>query len=173
MPERGAPIKCGDSFRLFHLSTRRNLHSHLFMSPLSNNQEVSAFGENGDGDEGDNWIVECDEKYWRRDESVRLRHEQTKKYLYVSGDQYGRPISGQMEVSCYQYANQGNLWQVNEGIYIKPSDGSSSSNDSSQGHTTELWGVCDYDYRRVLSFLSKTFSKKEKHEQFQFSIIRF
>ena len=139
MPERGAPIKCGDSFRLFHLSTRRNLHSHLFMSPLSNNQEVSAFGENGDGDEGDNWIVECDEKYWRRDESVRLRHEQTKKYLYVSGDQYGRPISGQMEVSCYQYANQGNLWQVNEGIYIKPSDGSSSSaNDSSQGHTTEL-----------------------------------
>lgn len=136
LPERGQPIKCGDAFRLFHLSTRRNLHSHLFMSPLSNNQEVSAFGENGDGDEGDNWIIECDEKYWRRDESVRIRHEQTKKFLHVTGDQYGRPISGQMEVSCYQYANSGNLWQVNEGVYIKPNE--ASSNKSHDQDHTEL-----------------------------------
>lgn len=35
------PIKCGDSIRLLHVSTRKNLHSHLFASPLSNNQEVS------------------------------------------------------------------------------------------------------------------------------------
>ena len=94
---------------------------------MSNNQEVSAFGENGDGDEGDNWAVECDETYWRRDEGVRLKHEQTHKYLYVSGDQFGRPISGQMEVSCFHKANQGTLWQANEGVFIKPSESSSSS----------------------------------------------
>jgi dolichyl-phosphate-mannose--protein O-mannosyl transferase len=35
-----------------HVTTRRNLHSHHFSSPLSHNQEVSAFGEGGDGDEG-------------------------------------------------------------------------------------------------------------------------
>ena len=35
-----------------HLSTRRNLHSHHFQSPLSHNLEVSAFGEEGEGDEG-------------------------------------------------------------------------------------------------------------------------
>ena len=35
-----------------HLSTRRNLHSHHFQSPLSHNLEVSAFGEDGEGDEG-------------------------------------------------------------------------------------------------------------------------
>ena len=51
------PVKCGDTIRLLHIATRRNLHSHLFQSPLSNNQEVSAFGENGDGDEGDNWGI--------------------------------------------------------------------------------------------------------------------
>lgn len=35
-----------------HLNTRRNLHSHHFSSPLSHNLEVSAFGEDGEGDEG-------------------------------------------------------------------------------------------------------------------------
>lgn len=124
--ERGQPIKCGEQIRLFHLSTRRNLHSHLFQSPLSNNQEVSAFGENGDGDDGDVWIIECDDDYWRREEPVRIKHHLTKKYLHITGDTYGRPISGQMEVSCYSYANQGNLWKAAEGIFIKP-----SSNDSS------------------------------------------
>ena len=105
---------------MFHLSTKRNLHSHLFVSPLSKNQEVSAFGENGDGDDGDNWIIECGDEYWRRDEPVRLKHKLTKKYLHVSGDTYGRPIQGQMEVSCTAYASQYNLWRVYEGVYIKP-----------------------------------------------------
>ena len=47
-----APIKCGSVIRLTHLNTNRNLHSHHFQSPLSRNLEVSAFGENGEGDEG-------------------------------------------------------------------------------------------------------------------------
>ena len=46
------PIKCGQSIRLTHLQTSRNLHSHHFQSPLSHNLEVSAFGEDGEGDEG-------------------------------------------------------------------------------------------------------------------------
>jgi dolichyl-phosphate-mannose--protein O-mannosyl transferase len=122
MPERGQPLKCGDTFRLFHLSTKRNLHSHLFVSPLSNNQEVSAFGENGDGDDGDNWILDCDEEYWRRDEMIRIKHEATGKYLHLTGDQYGRPIAGQLEVSCVGSARPGSYWQANEGVFIKPSD---------------------------------------------------
>ena len=46
------PVKCGDTIRLQHLATKRNLHSHFFQSPLSHNQEVSCFGEGGDGDTG-------------------------------------------------------------------------------------------------------------------------
>lgn len=46
------PIACGTTIRLEHLATGKNLHSHHFPSPLSNNQEVSAFGENGEGDTG-------------------------------------------------------------------------------------------------------------------------
>ncbi|XP_043925726.1 uncharacterized protein LOC122800342 [Protopterus annectens] len=35
---RGAPVKCGQSVRLTHVNTGRNLHSHHFVSPLSGNQ---------------------------------------------------------------------------------------------------------------------------------------
>ena len=38
-------------------SIPRNLHSHHFSSPLTNQQEVSAFGEMGEGDTGDVWKV--------------------------------------------------------------------------------------------------------------------
>ncbi len=37
---QGTPIKSGQEIRLQHIVTRRWLHSHLFASPLSNNQEV-------------------------------------------------------------------------------------------------------------------------------------
>lgn len=76
---RGTPIKCGDVIRLQHLNTARNLHSHLFTSPLSGNQEISAFGEHGTGDTGDNWIITCSGDYWERDDNVRLKHADTEK----------------------------------------------------------------------------------------------
>nr|CAH8842402.1 unnamed protein product [Trichobilharzia regenti] len=74
---RGRVIKCGQKIRLMHLSTRRNLHSHHFDSPLSANFEVSAFGNDGVGDEGDDWQVICDGSYWRRTSKIRLKHNST------------------------------------------------------------------------------------------------
>lgn len=35
---RGTPVKCGQTIRLTHVNTGRNLHSHYFASPLSSNQ---------------------------------------------------------------------------------------------------------------------------------------
>ena len=67
------PVRCGQTVRLTHVDTMRNLHSHNVKSPLSSQQEVSAFGT-GDakGDAGDDWIVECSTKYWMRGAVVRL-----------------------------------------------------------------------------------------------------
>ena len=45
---RGKPIECGQTIRFEHITTSRNLHSHHFGSPLSNAQEVSAFGDEGE-----------------------------------------------------------------------------------------------------------------------------
>ena len=97
------PVECGSVIRFQHLSTRKFLHSHLFSSPLSGSQEVSAFGENGNlliitvnnsplntvqlgmGDTGDHWKVVCDGDFWERDDSVSFKHVDTNAYLASSG----------------------------------------------------------------------------------------
>ncbi|XP_014661864.1 PREDICTED: stromal cell-derived factor 2-like [Priapulus caudatus] len=98
----------------------RNLHSHFFQSPLSHNQEVSCFGEGGDGDTGDNWVVVCSGDHWERNEPIRLRHQDTDAYLHLTGDSYGRPIHGQKEVSGYASPHPGNYWRTQEGVYMMP-----------------------------------------------------
>ncbi|RKP09181.1 MIR motif-containing protein, partial [Thamnocephalis sphaerospora] len=111
---RGEPVKCGQSIRLVHYSTSKLLHSHRHTSPLSNNQEVSAF----DGqDAGDNWTVECVAAdsagaAWRRETPVRLQHAETDMYLYASDAyMYGSPIRGQMEVSAVSAPDDNTLWR--------------------------------------------------------------
>ncbi|XP_074000171.1 stromal cell-derived factor 2 [Rhodnius prolixus] len=118
---RGEPVKCGDKIRLQHLSTSKNLHSHHFSSPLSGNQEVSAYGVNGEGDSGDHWVVLCSSEFWNRNEEIMLRHVDTDVYLSVSGRQYGSPISGQMEVVGTSKMSSVH-WKAGEGLFIHPSD---------------------------------------------------
>lgn len=38
---RGSPVRCGQAVRLTHVLTGKNLHTHHFPSPLSNNQVSS------------------------------------------------------------------------------------------------------------------------------------
>ncbi|KAM9004383.1 stromal cell-derived factor 2 isoform X1 [Sarcophilus harrisii] len=120
--ERGTPVRCGQAIRLTHVNTGRNLHSHHFSSPLSGNQEVSAFGEEGEGDYLDDWTVLCSGSHWVRDDEVRFKHASTDVLLSVTGEQYGRPISGQKEVHGMTQQNQNNYWRAMEGIFMKPSE---------------------------------------------------
>jgi len=120
--KRGEPVACGQRIRLEHLTTNRNLHSHHFSSPLTNQQEVSAFGELGEGDTGDVWKVVCDTDYWQRDQAVQFKHVDTGVYLGSSGQTFGRPISGQMEIIGTTRPDGTTKWRTQEGIYIHPSD---------------------------------------------------
>ncbi|XP_055339449.1 stromal cell-derived factor 2-like [Paramacrobiotus metropolitanus] len=120
--ERGEPIRCGSVIRLQHMATGKFLHSHLFSSPLSNNQEVSAFGEEDKkSDTGDNWKVVCDDDFWPRDGAVVFQHADTNHYLHMTGNTFGRPIAGQYEICGHYSVGSGTYWQVMEGVYIKPS----------------------------------------------------
>ncbi|KAL0217760.1 hypothetical protein RCL1_008609 [Eukaryota sp. TZLM3-RCL] len=128
------PIPCNSRIRLLHLNTKKRLHSHLFTSPLSGQQEVSCF----DGlDTGDNWIIECDAKSgptWRRDRAIRLRHEDTNNYLHSHDVSYNAPIHGQREVTCYQTKkDSNNLWKAEEGIYF----GSWGSDEGEDGEEAD------------------------------------
>jgi len=117
---RGDSVKCGSEIILTHINTMKNLHSHNFRAPLSKNQEVSAFGDDGAGDEMDIWVVTCNYQTWRRDGSVKLKHKGTQKYLSVSGQQYNRPISGQMEVVGQSQSGGATDWKAVEGVYVSP-----------------------------------------------------
>ncbi|KAJ8261470.1 hypothetical protein COCON_G00171930 [Conger conger] len=119
--QRGAPIQCGQSIRITHANTGRNLHTHHFVSPLSGNQEVSAFGEDGEGDDLDVWTVVCSGALWGRDEAVRFKHPGTSVFLSITGEQYGHPIRGQREVHGMHTANHNNYWRAMEGVFIKTS----------------------------------------------------
>ncbi|PZC87252.1 hypothetical protein B5X24_HaOG201488 [Helicoverpa armigera] len=122
--KRGAPVKCNSNIRLQHVSTKKNLHSHYFSSPLSGNQEVSCYGdEDGEGDTGDHWTVVCNNDFWRRDTPVKFRHVDTGSFLAGSGRTFGRPISGQGEIVgvTSQYGAYTD-WQAKEGLFIHPGE---------------------------------------------------
>ncbi|XP_041863669.1 stromal cell-derived factor 2 [Melanotaenia boesemani] len=132
---RGTPVKCGQTIRLTHVNTGRNLHSHYFASPLSSNQEVSAFGEEGEGDNLDEWTVQCGGSVWKREEAVRFLHKATDALLSVTGEQYGRPIHGQTEVHAMSSPSQHSLWKAMEGIFMKPSESPAGSRTYGHPHT--------------------------------------
>ncbi|CAL8365313.1 unnamed protein product [Lota lota] len=132
---RGAPVNCGQTIRLTHVNTRRNLHSHYFASPLTSNQEVSAFGEEGEGDQLDEWTVQCGGSIWSREEDVRFRHRATEALLAVTGEQYGRPIHGQREVHAMPGPGPHSFWRATEGVFVKPSQSPMGDGDYSSLHT--------------------------------------
>jgi dolichyl-phosphate-mannose--protein O-mannosyl transferase len=111
------------------LVTKKFLHSHKHISPLSRNQEVSAFGnsERFETDAGDNWAIECvdtKETVWRREKPIRLRHVDTDLYLFTDPKHhFGHPIPGQIEISAvkppaFKGGNRGEQWTVKVDPYI-------------------------------------------------------
>ncbi|KRX15433.1 E3 ubiquitin-protein ligase RNF13 [Trichinella nelsoni] len=111
--QRGQPIACNSVIRFQHSSTGCLLHSHsAFACPFSGNQEVSCFGKNGIGDEGDNWIVLCDKKYWEKGDEVQFKHLQTDHYLGMSSRKYDRPIVGQNEVCAFRSDSFPTTWKA-------------------------------------------------------------
>ena len=138
--EIGAPILCGSKLRLEHASTGKNLHSHLYRAALTGNQEVSGFGDGGNGDTGDNWKIVCDnsgEKYWRRTNDIHFEHVDTKKYLFTAGKAkftpqncgQGCPIMGQTEVSAAGMKSMSTKFRTGAGLYFPPPAAKNSKKD--------------------------------------------
>ena len=121
------PIACGSIIRITHLDTLRNLHSHNVRSPLSRQQEVSAYGE-GDmaGDNGDDWKVICRGKYWKREEMVQFQHVDSGKYLGASSTVkfthqncgHNCPILNHLEVFGRTQQDTYVSWVVEMGVHL-------------------------------------------------------
>eukprot|EP00762_Andalucia_godoyi_P002540 ANDGO_02795.mRNA.1 hypothetical protein len=114
----GQALKNGQVVTLEHVQTRKLLHSHLHASPLSGNQEVSAYEGR---DSGDFWkIVTVDgSKSWKRSGAVMFEHVDTALMLASNGrHRFGDPIRGQQEVYAAKDRSQNVQWSAQEGLYI-------------------------------------------------------
>ena len=130
--KQGTQVKCGDTIRLQHVNTGKNLHSHLHQAPKGRDKEVSAYAKEGemgiwnDGDSGDNWELICgedeiDKGVWRRFASVALRNVDTMNYLSSSkSNMFGHPIPGQLQVDATSKNTKKSKWKTNEGVYFAP-----------------------------------------------------
>lgn len=130
----GEPLRKGQKLRLQHAATRKWLHSHKFQSPLSSNQEVSAFGSDTESDGADVWAVEWDSKHkqWRQDVKVRIRHVDTAFVLYSHDVKFGQPISGQQEVCCTDKKDKNSEWVAAEGVFMPSNQPAGTKGDEAE-----------------------------------------
>jgi len=131
------------------MQTGRNIHSHsTFDSPVSGRQEVSAFGDRGDGDSQDNWVIECEsgdvDGNVYGSTQFYLRHAHTGMYLYTdSGSKYTQqncrrcPIVGHSEVSAAKGKTKGGLWTIHSGFFYPPSEGDEEAGEQRRGDGKE------------------------------------
>ena len=101
----GVPLTTGTVFRLQHVKTKRNLHSHKVTSAVSKQQEVSCFGEWGLGDTNCNWRLEFSGGF------IKLIHVNTGKSLHSHKFNYPAWAAGQQEVTCYGGNDSNNYWK--------------------------------------------------------------
>ncbi|KAF9398554.1 Stromal cell-derived factor 2-like protein 1 [Mortierella sp. AD011] len=103
----------GSRIRLFNVSYKRWLHSHMIGAPVTaNHREVTGYGNTEKSDGNDHWIVERAEEgtdLWKNSDVFILRHEASDYYLHSRATLF----SGEMEVSaCSGRDTINNLWRA-------------------------------------------------------------
>lgn len=114
---RSGSIQHGAIIRLEHYSTHRNLHSHAGIpSPVSGQQEVTGFGDNGNGDANDNWRIEIEGGgAWTLNRRIRLIHVNTNHALHShAGFSHPNWTHNQQEVTGFGGRDDNDLWTMTE-----------------------------------------------------------
>ena len=103
-----------DIVKLTHRNTKKNLHSHHIRSPVSHQQEVSAYGRNGRGDGNDYWrVIIRRRSRLTRGHYFRLQHVNTGRFLHSHGLRL-RNGSRQQEVTAYHHRDSNDYWYVQD-----------------------------------------------------------
>lgn len=122
-------VRDGDLVRLEHVVTKRNLHSHFEVAPITKRHyQVTGYGENGVGDANDLWriskettsvgkIKEDDRIYTVRTR-FRLIHYLTNCALHSHSKQLPKWAYEQLEVTCNPKAHdKNNYWNIEDNFF--------------------------------------------------------
>lgn len=123
----GQPVKNGAIIRLEHVNTRSNLHSHSIkdghLAPVTRDgaqQEVTAFGALGLGDDNDDWILETQgADTWEFGGQVRLYHRKTNWPLHSHTASEPVTTAGFQEVTAYAGKDPNDFWVA---VAVEPAD---------------------------------------------------
>lgn len=112
-------LKNGDTIRLVHASTGRNLHSHTVAAPVTKeNHEVACYGNATIGDSNDYWVVEVVDDLVRGKKPknieivhslttrIRFKHQNLGCYLHAANAVLPQWGFKQIEVSCVKENNK-------------------------------------------------------------------
>lgn len=111
-PEPPRMLKNGDTVRLVHAQTGRNLHSHKVAAPVTKeNYEISGYGNDTLGDSNDYWVVEVvDDMHLGKPKPgqvvrsltsrIRFRHQNLNCYMRAANAVLPQWGWKQVEVSC-------------------------------------------------------------------------
>ncbi|CAG9316158.1 unnamed protein product [Blepharisma stoltei] len=110
---KGTQVMNNSIIRLEHIETGKNLHSSPGVpSPSSGQQEVSAYGNNGYGDDNDDWRIETDHDAgtpWITTYRTRLIHVRSECALHSHG---GHNNPRGQEVTGYRERDENDIWRV-------------------------------------------------------------
>lgn len=119
-------VRDGDLIRLEHEVTRRNLHSHSEVAPVTKRHyQVTCYGENGTGDANDVWRIqlvddEADGVVRTVTSNFRLTHYFVSCALSCNTKQLPKWGFEQMEVTCNPNLNdRSTLWNIEDNYFPK------------------------------------------------------
>lgn len=119
-------VKNGDFIRLEHVMTKRNLHSHKEIAPVTKKHyQVTCYGENGVGDANDVWQVfivngEPNEEIKTVTSKLKFVHYLTKCALHSHSKQLPKWAYEQIEVTCNpNILDKNTVWNVEDNHFEK------------------------------------------------------
>ncbi|XP_058808986.1 protein O-mannosyl-transferase 2 isoform X2 [Phymastichus coffea] len=126
IPTEPELVRHGDLIRLEHVITRRNLHSHKEVAPISKKHyQVTGYGENGTGDANDVWKVVIHHGNERdivetMTSKLKFVHYLQHCVLTCSGKTLPKWAYSQQEVSCNpNIRDKNSLWNIEDNHFPK------------------------------------------------------
>lgn len=111
----GQEVSNGDNFRLEHVATQKNLHTHTHPAPLTGASqfEVTAYTHAGpgDGDVFDNWSLLGEGGKWKFGVPFRLRHTSSGRLLHSHGAANLQLTAGLYEVTTVVHGDLNDLFE--------------------------------------------------------------
>lgn len=143
----GWPVRKNQGLRFENVATGRDLHSHGARSPRTAQREVTAYGENGNGDTNDNFVVDQVDaaggfEYLANGYKAKFRHENGNWTLHSHSIEW-KP--GKQEITTFGGRDDNDWWFVEIVAQPNKSEKIKSIYDKTRSAQLSYWAPLFWD----------------------------